>query len=154
MTSTSISPTPYSLILTALTELNNDESNSRSKFFPTELYELQSTHLPIGCVETFYNNGNQIMPSSTPSTVSKILASVQYLYENGIINWPNFTVLANIEMDKAICLPNCGLCTSHSGDSVYYIFNLLLIGVLLPIIGMCGIVGNSLSAYVYSRKCK
>lgn len=154
-TSTSISSTPYSLILTTLSGLNNDKNNNKSNFYVTDLYELQSTHLPVDCIKTFYNKSNQFITTSTSTTtIPKMIASVQYLYENGIINWPNFTVLENIDTDKTICLPNCGLCTSNSGDSVYYIFNLLIIGVLLPIVGMCGIVGNSLSAYVYSEKCR
>lgn len=147
----STSTTPYSLFL-ALSETEDYGSSV------TEPYELQPTHLPAGCIDAFYDsdsNYNNMVSShlSTPA-IPSILANVQYLYENGIINWPNFTVSFDSEIDKAFCLPNCGLCTSHSGDSIYYVFNLLVIGVLLPIIGMCGIVGNSLSAFVYSRKCK
>ncbi|MFH4973579.1 hypothetical protein AB6A40_000288 [Gnathostoma spinigerum] len=73
--------------------------------------------------------------------VNSSFSSLEPLHEHGIISWPNFSH----------CLPHCGLCQSSASDSAYSVFNLLLIGCLLPLIGFCGLVGNGLSAFIYSR---
>lgn len=131
-------------------------------------YELQPTELPAACsssglyhYEEVAKGFNSTLSSNSGEVSAAALENVQYLYENGIINWPNFTV-ANVavslyddyESDTSAtkeCLPHCGLCTSHAGDSTYIAFNLLVIGVLLPFIGFCGVIGNSISAVIYSR---
>lgn len=99
-----------------------------SNYYSDDL--LTPVELPINCTQ----NG----------TTGPTLSNVKYLYENGIILWPNFTN----------CLPVCGLCTSFNGDRIYNIYNLFVIGLLLPFISFCGLIGNSISAFVYSQKCK
>uniref|UniRef100_A0A914DU55 G-protein coupled receptors family 1 profile domain-containing protein n=1 Tax=Acrobeloides nanus TaxID=290746 RepID=A0A914DU55_9BILA len=89
-----------------------------------EFYELQPTILPEQCNAT------------------ENLDRVAYLAQHAIINWPNFTQ----------CLPNCGLCTSFTSEPTYMVFNLLVIGILLPFISLCGLFGNAISAFVYSRR--
>ncbi|CAK5020400.1 unnamed protein product [Meloidogyne enterolobii] len=92
-------------------------------------FELQATILPNECS---YPIG---------SSSYKNAANVRYLFRHGIINWPNFTH----------CLPNCGLCTQFASDHAYQIYNLVVIGFLLPFISLCGLCGNILSAFIYSR---
>ncbi|KAF8353933.1 frpr-17 [Pristionchus pacificus] len=48
------------------------------------------------------------------------------------------------------CLPNCGVCTPHQ-EPDYVFFNLIISGVVLPLLGVFGLMGNALSAFVYSR---
>ncbi|GMT35761.1 hypothetical protein PFISCL1PPCAC_27058, partial [Pristionchus fissidentatus] len=48
------------------------------------------------------------------------------------------------------CLPNCGVCASHQ-EPDYVLFNLIVSGIILPLLGVFGLVGNSLSAFIYSR---
>jgi hypothetical protein len=48
----------------------------------------------------------------------------------------------------------CGLCYGGGfriASPVYDLYNLIVIGILLPIVGCFGIVGDLLSAFVYSR---
>ncbi|KAF7624715.1 G_PROTEIN_RECEP_F1_2 domain-containing protein [Meloidogyne graminicola] len=92
-------------------------------------FELQTTILPNEC--------NYPLDSSSYRNA----ANVRYLFRHGIINWPNFTH----------CLPNCGLCTQFASDHAYQIYNLVVIGFLLPFISLCGLCGNILSAFIYSR---
>uniref|UniRef100_A0A914I5L2 G-protein coupled receptors family 1 profile domain-containing protein n=1 Tax=Globodera rostochiensis TaxID=31243 RepID=A0A914I5L2_GLORO len=92
--------------------------------------ELQPTMLPFECNLTAADNAEQ-----------KTIENVHLLFRYGIINWPNFTN----------CLPNCGLCTQFASDQFYITYNLVVIGLLLPFISLCGLCGNVLSAFVYSR---
>ncbi|CAB3400450.1 unnamed protein product [Caenorhabditis bovis] len=49
------------------------------------------------------------------------------------------------------CDPQCGLCYHGSKEWDYMQFNIIVIGVILPIVGVLGICGNAISAFVYSR---
>uniref|UniRef100_A0A914VT31 G-protein coupled receptors family 1 profile domain-containing protein n=1 Tax=Plectus sambesii TaxID=2011161 RepID=A0A914VT31_9BILA len=69
------------------------------------------------------------------------LSKVDLLYEHGIIGWPNFTH----------CLPHCGLCQAFLSEGPYITYNLVVIGFLLPVIGVFGLFGNAMSAFLYSR---
>ncbi|KAL3115454.1 hypothetical protein niasHT_020127 [Heterodera trifolii] len=90
--------------------------------------ELQPTILPTECNLSAANIAEQ-------NTVD----NVHLLFQFGIIHWPNFTN----------CLPNCGLCTQFTSDQFYITYNLVVIGLLLPFISLCGLCGNVLSAFVY-----
>ena len=52
-------------------------------------------------------------------------------------------------------LPVCGYCYDfgqfQKPSREYAIYNLVVIGVFLPCIGILGLVGNSISVFVYSR---
>lgn len=89
------------------------------------------------------NENGWIFPE-TCSQSNETFMRIDILYRHHIINWPNFTN----------CLPNCGLCQTFASDATYNIVNLFLIGSILPLIGFCGLVGNSLSAFIYSRSGK
>ncbi|KAK6032712.1 7 transmembrane receptor [Ostertagia ostertagi] len=45
----------------------------------------------------------------------------------------------------------CGICDHPLSESDYVTYNLIVSGVILPLIGLFGLVGNGLSAFVYSR---
>uniref|UniRef100_A0AC34G5B4 G-protein coupled receptors family 1 profile domain-containing protein n=1 Tax=Panagrolaimus sp. ES5 TaxID=591445 RepID=A0AC34G5B4_9BILA len=95
-----------------------------------DYYSLMPTKFPELCTTSLSPEQNQTF------------ATIEYLYRNGIIStWPNFTN----------CLPQCGICTSFATDHTYMIYNLVMIGLLLPFISLCGLIGNSLSAFIYSR---
>lgn len=91
-------------------------------------YELQTTEFPPHC--------------STQNNTT--FETVEFLHTYNIINWPNFTN----------CLPVCGLCQPSSSDQSYLLYNFFVIGLLLPLISICGLFGNGFSAYVYSRPGK
>ncbi|EYC38782.1 hypothetical protein Y032_0696g1610 [Ancylostoma ceylanicum] len=67
--------------------------------------------------------------------------SLDRLREVGIIDAVNFTG----------CLPHCGICDHPLSESDYMTYNLIVSGVVLPLIGTFGLIGNGLSAFVYSR---
>ncbi|KHJ87347.1 hypothetical protein OESDEN_12881 [Oesophagostomum dentatum] len=67
--------------------------------------------------------------------------SLDRLREVGIIDAVNFTG----------CLPQCGICDHPLSNSDYIIYNIVVSGVILPLIGTFGLIGNGLSAFVYSR---
>ncbi|KAK0396443.1 hypothetical protein QR680_001717 [Steinernema hermaphroditum] len=76
------------------------------------------------------------------TTFNETYSKTQLLYMTSILErWPNFTN----------CRPHCGMCQLSQRDHSYTVFNLVLIGFVLPFIGMCGLLGNGLSAFVYSR---
>uniref|UniRef100_A0A915DN72 G-protein coupled receptors family 1 profile domain-containing protein n=1 Tax=Ditylenchus dipsaci TaxID=166011 RepID=A0A915DN72_9BILA len=107
-------------------------------------FELQPTQIPLNC--SFGGNSSHSFARPDQQILSDAqiaLTTVQYLYENHIIHWPNFTN----------CLPNCGICGSvaSENDYTYTVFNLLIIGLLLPFVSLCGLLGNGLSSFVYSR---
>lgn len=45
----------------------------------------------------------------------------------------------------------CGVCEHSLKEQHYVIYNLILSGMILPLIGFLGLIGNGLSAFVYSR---
>uniref|UniRef100_A0A914XHQ1 G-protein coupled receptors family 1 profile domain-containing protein n=1 Tax=Plectus sambesii TaxID=2011161 RepID=A0A914XHQ1_9BILA len=47
-------------------------------------------------------------------------------------------------------LPDCEICVADPEASTYRIYNSIVIGILVPVVGVLGIVGNALSAAVYS----
>ncbi|VDK54733.1 unnamed protein product [Gongylonema pulchrum] len=75
------------------------------------------------------------------SESNETFSRVQLLYSQHIIAWPNFSE----------CLPHCGMCQVFASDPTYIVYNLLLIGFFLPLIGLCGLIGNGLSAFIYYR---
>lgn len=75
------------------------------------------------------------------SQSNETFSRVQLLYSQHIIAWPNFSE----------CLPHCGMCQVFAYDSTYIVYNLLLIGFVLPLIGFCGLLGNGMSAFIYYR---
>ncbi|KAI1706731.1 serpentine type 7TM GPCR chemoreceptor srw domain-containing protein [Ditylenchus destructor] len=86
-------------------------------------YELQPTQFPINCT---------------------VAAKLENLTGPVILGeW--HSTLVNVE--------HCGICgsTASENDFTYTVYNLLVIGTLLPFISLCGFVGNGLSAFVYSR---
>ncbi|CAJ0583920.1 unnamed protein product, partial [Mesorhabditis spiculigera] len=48
-------------------------------------------------------------------------------------------------------LPPCELCLHQSKEPAYLNYNLVVIGIILPIVGFFGLIGNALSAFTYSR---
>ncbi|CAJ0610082.1 unnamed protein product [Cylicocyclus nassatus] len=68
--------------------------------------------------------------------------SLERLRDVGIIDAVNFTG----------CLPQCGICDHPLSDNNYIMYNIIVSGIILPIIGTLGLIGNGLSAFVYSRR--
>ncbi|KAI1716334.1 7 transmembrane receptor (rhodopsin family) domain-containing protein [Ditylenchus destructor] len=60
-------------------------------------------------------------------------------------------------LGKCYGLPVCGFCYDfgqfHRPSRHYEVYNLVVIGVALPVLGLLGFFGNSISAFIYSRKC-
>ncbi|KAI6176847.1 G-PROTEIN-RECEP-F1-2 domain-containing protein [Aphelenchoides bicaudatus] len=86
----------------------------------------------------------ELLPTEFPpecSQNSSTFKTVEFLHMHTVINWPNFTQ----------CLPHCGLCQPSATDQAYLLYNFFVIGLLLPLISICGLFGNGFSAYVYSR---
>ncbi|MCP9265720.1 BMA-FRPR-1 [Dirofilaria immitis] len=75
------------------------------------------------------------------SRSNETFSQLQLLYSQRIIIWPNFSE----------CLPHCGMCQIFASDSTYIVYNLVLIGFILPLIGFCGLLGNGISAFIYCR---
>ncbi|ETN82461.1 hypothetical protein NECAME_07950 [Necator americanus] len=75
---------------------------------------------------------------------NKLYDSLNRLREVGIIDDVNFTG----------CLPQCGICDHPLSESDYMTYNIIVSGVILPVIGSFGLIGNGLSAFVYSRPVK
>uniref|UniRef100_A0A915PMU9 G-protein coupled receptors family 1 profile domain-containing protein n=1 Tax=Setaria digitata TaxID=48799 RepID=A0A915PMU9_9BILA len=75
------------------------------------------------------------------SQSNETFSRLQLLYSQRIIAWPNFSE----------CLPHCGMCQIFASDSTYIVYNLVLIGFVLPLIGFCGLLGNGMSAFIYCR---
>uniref|UniRef100_A0A7E4VQU0 G_PROTEIN_RECEP_F1_2 domain-containing protein n=1 Tax=Panagrellus redivivus TaxID=6233 RepID=A0A7E4VQU0_PANRE len=95
-----------------------------------DIYSLAPTFMPNHCLVAFTSQQN------------KTLRLIEHLRIAGIVaQWPNFTN----------CLPECGICSDFPEDSVYVAYNFIVIGVILPFIGLCGLCGNSISAFIYSR---
>ncbi|VDM80651.1 unnamed protein product, partial [Strongylus vulgaris] len=67
--------------------------------------------------------------------------NLERLREVGIIDAINFTG----------CLPQCGICEHPLNESDYILYNIIVSGIILPLIGSLGLIGNGLSAFVYSR---
>ncbi|CAI4228730.1 unnamed protein product [Auanema sp. JU1783] len=65
---------------------------------------------------------------------------------------------SNESISDGVCwgLSICGWCYDYGQTRVvskeYEHFNLIVIGVLLPLIGCMGLIGNTLSAFTYSRR--
>ncbi|CAD5228364.1 unnamed protein product [Bursaphelenchus okinawaensis] len=61
-----------------------------------------------------------------------------------------------IQIGQCNGLPICGFCYNfgqyHQPAPEYELYNMILICMILPILGFLGLIGNSLSAFVYSRK--
>ncbi|KAL3982563.1 Olfactory receptor family protein [Acanthocheilonema viteae] len=88
--------------------------------------------------------GDYLDPAVFPSDCSQsneTFTQLQLLYSQRIIAWPNFSE----------CLPHCEMCQIFASDSTYIIYNLVLIGFILPLIGFCGLLGNGISAFIYCR---
>uniref|UniRef100_A0A0K0DSW9 G_PROTEIN_RECEP_F1_2 domain-containing protein n=1 Tax=Strongyloides stercoralis TaxID=6248 RepID=A0A0K0DSW9_STRER len=49
------------------------------------------------------------------------------------------------------CLPVCGFCTVFVPDQTYTFITMVINGIILPFIGILGMLGNITSAYIYSR---
>ncbi|CAD6187135.1 unnamed protein product [Caenorhabditis auriculariae] len=49
------------------------------------------------------------------------------------------------------CMPQCGMCYRGSKEWDYILFNLAVVGIILPTVGVFGTIGNGISAYIYSR---
>ncbi|KAE9553806.1 hypothetical protein FO519_002976 [Halicephalobus sp. NKZ332] len=94
-----------------------------------EVYSLMPTRYPDAC-----------SIAMTP-TQNQTFHIIEYLARSNIIAWPNFTN----------CLPECGICTSFTTDPSYVMYNLFVIGFLLPFISLCGLCGNGISAFIFSR---
>ncbi|OZC10282.1 hypothetical protein X798_02589 [Onchocerca flexuosa] len=75
------------------------------------------------------------------SQSNETFSRLQLLYSQRIIGWPKFSE----------CLPHCGMCQIFASDSTYIIYNIVLIGFILPLIGFCGLLGNGISAFIYCR---
>jgi len=95
--------------------MGSEDYDTASPVGSSSDYELMIMELPANC-------------TSTSTLLNSTLSSVEYLYQSGTILWPNFTH----------CHPNCGLCTTFASDHTYIMVNLVIIGVMLPIIGFCG----------------
>lgn len=72
---------------------------------------------------------------------NETFAQLRQLYSQRIIAWPKFSE----------CLPHCEMCQMFASDSNYFVYNLVLIGFILPLIGFCGLLGNGISAFIYCR---
>ncbi|CAG9530565.1 unnamed protein product [Cercopithifilaria johnstoni] len=75
------------------------------------------------------------------SQSNETFTRLQLLYSQRIIAWPNFSE----------CLPHCEMCQVLVSDSTYIVYNLVLIGFILPLIGFFGLLGNGISAFIYCR---
>ncbi|VDL79886.1 unnamed protein product [Nippostrongylus brasiliensis] len=67
-----------------------------------------------------------------------LYASLDRLRQVGIIDAVNFTG----------CLPQCGICDHPLSESDYVTYNIVVSGIVLPLIGLFGLVGNGLSAFM------
>ncbi|KAK6110897.1 Olfactory receptor family protein [Brugia pahangi] len=91
--------------------------------------------------------GDYLVPESDAvfptdcSQSNETFEQLQLLYSQHIIAWPNFSE----------CLPHCEMCQIFASDSTYIVYNLVLIGFILPLIGFCGLLGNGISAFIYCR---
>ncbi|VDM20922.1 unnamed protein product, partial [Wuchereria bancrofti] len=91
--------------------------------------------------------GDYLVPESDAvfptdcSQSNETFEQLQLLYSQRIIAWPNFSE----------CLPHCEMCQIFASDSTYIVYNLVLIGFILPLIGFCGLLGNGISAFIYCR---
>uniref|UniRef100_A0A915DHA4 G-protein coupled receptors family 1 profile domain-containing protein n=1 Tax=Ditylenchus dipsaci TaxID=166011 RepID=A0A915DHA4_9BILA len=80
-------------------------------------------------------------------------------YTPNAANPPLMANCTNEALLVGICndLPICGFCYDfgqyHKPAREYEIYNLTVIGIILPVIGLMGLIGNSISAFIYSRKC-
>jgi hypothetical protein len=78
--------------------------------------ELQPTSLPLEC--NFPDGSSSYENVANVRQIIYVLIDnqftffqVRFLFQHGIINWPNFTH----------CMPNCGLCTQFASDQTYLI---------------------------------
>ncbi|VIO88110.1 Uncharacterized protein BM_BM1902 [Brugia malayi] len=70
----------------------------------------------------------------------------------------NHSICTNTTINDGYCygLPVCGYCyhfniTLESSNN-YELYNMMVIRILLPVIGLFGLCGNGISAFIYSRK--
>uniref|UniRef100_A0A1I7X8M9 G_PROTEIN_RECEP_F1_2 domain-containing protein n=1 Tax=Heterorhabditis bacteriophora TaxID=37862 RepID=A0A1I7X8M9_HETBA len=91
------------------------------------------------CHEWFSPIMNVSYPKECPYIPS--YEALNRLCAVGIIDSFNFTG----------CLPQCGICTHPLNEDDYITYNLIISGVILPLIGLLGLIGNGLSAFIYSR---
>lgn len=89
----------------------------------------------------YWDNGQQPVIPSGCEQFNITFSRVHLLHSNHLIAWPNFSH----------CLPQCGMCQVVASDPTYIVYNLLLIGFILPFIGLCGLLGNGMSAFIYYR---
>ncbi|OZC06363.1 hypothetical protein X798_06649 [Onchocerca flexuosa] len=70
----------------------------------------------------------------------------------------NYSICTNITINDGYCydLPICGYCydfnTTLELGKNYELYNMMVIRILLPVIGLFGLCGNGISAFIYSRK--
>uniref|UniRef100_A0A0R3RWJ0 G_PROTEIN_RECEP_F1_2 domain-containing protein n=1 Tax=Elaeophora elaphi TaxID=1147741 RepID=A0A0R3RWJ0_9BILA len=70
----------------------------------------------------------------------------------------NDSICTNITVSDGYCygLPVCGYCYDFSitleASNNYEFYNMMIIRILLPVIGLFGLCGNGISAFIYSRK--
>ncbi|VDO63074.1 unnamed protein product [Haemonchus placei] len=110
----------------------------------TDYPELLSRHIVTYCYfRVHYSDAMNTSYAMYPPNCSPkpLYASLERLRQVGIIDAVNFTG----------CLPQCGICDHPLSESDYVTYNIIVSGVILPLIGLFGLVGNGLSAFVYSR---
>uniref|UniRef100_A0AC35U679 G_PROTEIN_RECEP_F1_2 domain-containing protein n=1 Tax=Rhabditophanes sp. KR3021 TaxID=114890 RepID=A0AC35U679_9BILA len=49
------------------------------------------------------------------------------------------------------CLPICSFCAFNAPSQTYVLINILLTGIMMPFVGILGLLGNITSTYVYTR---
>uniref|UniRef100_A0A915Q692 G-protein coupled receptors family 1 profile domain-containing protein n=1 Tax=Setaria digitata TaxID=48799 RepID=A0A915Q692_9BILA len=70
----------------------------------------------------------------------------------------NHSVCTNVTINDGYCygLPVCGYCYDFNKTlepwDAYELYNLMIIRIFLPVIGLFGLFGNGVSAFIYSRK--
>uniref|UniRef100_A0A8R1TRZ7 G_PROTEIN_RECEP_F1_2 domain-containing protein n=2 Tax=Onchocerca TaxID=6281 RepID=A0A8R1TRZ7_ONCVO len=70
----------------------------------------------------------------------------------------NYSICTNRTINDGYCydLPVCGYCydfnTTLELSKNYELYNMMVIRILLPVIGLFGLCGNGISAFIYSRK--
>ncbi|CAI5456247.1 unnamed protein product [Caenorhabditis angaria] len=93
--------------------------------------------------------------------MSELLANLTALVPEGCdANTSVFLFISELVQDHIVelervhfssdCYFHCGLCQPPK-DPYYIQFNFMVLGVILPIVGLFGIFGNAISAFVYSR---
>uniref|UniRef100_A0A0N4ZB57 G_PROTEIN_RECEP_F1_2 domain-containing protein n=1 Tax=Parastrongyloides trichosuri TaxID=131310 RepID=A0A0N4ZB57_PARTI len=86
-------------------------------------------------------------------TMARLIPSECFLTHNS--TYEKFRTIqtgaSNLSINITNCLPVCGFCVISAPDQTYALMNIVINGILLPFVGILGLLGNITSAYIYSR---